>query len=664
MASSFLFDVLRRIIPHKYRKHIPGWAKRGAIYAFQIEAHIFNFCAFFIKFFSIFTSLRAPNQDNATYRSSLYQRIIAMREFSKAKSRISDSDYFFAKAYLDRAILNAPNYAEAYYLRGRISFILSENEDALANLKTAIRLGHINGDAHFFLGMTYCNLGEVDEAISNYERALELIPNWAQAMINLAHLKLWVRAEDEAVILLREAIKLEPAFSMAHQNIAALYDRSSYKPSALDLECRREIMLYDAYNVAAEQKFNAGLGHEGIELWGKALMLQKQISMDFRLPDALMDRISRAANIDPKLPIRILPYEWVTQIGHMAMLDTYCKIQALGWRPAANLLLLAPLRKVVNHAYLDYWRSHFQVISDEDLVNELFPYQRFIGDSFNAFLHEDGLIESWPDVGAKAHIEWDRQLRKPLLRISAEDMVRGRATLRSLGIPDDAWFVCLHAREGGYHREISGSTQEHRNTSIKDYFAAICQITDKGGWVIRLGDPSMTPLPVMHNVIDYAHSPVKSDWMDVYLCGASRFFIGTTSGLTNAVISFGVPCLLVNCLSNFSQLWNKSVVFTLKLFWSESKNHYLKFGEIVNEPVRSKVFNLKSLAHSGIRPVNNSSDEILDGVIEMFERMDGKSTFVDNSNLMISWNQVMKNNIMFGNAQPALRYLAKHSELL
>src|SRR5690606_22521878 len=112
----------------------------------------------------------------------------------------------------------------------------------------------------------------------------------------------------------------------------------------------------------------------------------------------------------------------------------------------------------------------------------------------NAFLHEDGTVEAWPDVGAKAHIEWDRQSRKPLLHLSDEDAMRGRETLHSLGMPEDAWFVCMHAREGGYHREIPGSTQEHRSTSIEDYFSAIRYITDQGGWVVRLGDPSMTPL--------------------------------------------------------------------------------------------------------------------------------------------------------------------------
>ena len=85
---------------------------------------------------------------------------------------------------------------------------------------------------------------------------------------------------------------------------------------------------------------------------------------------------------------------------------------------------------------------------------------------------------------------------------------------------------------------------------MEDYFSSVKAITDAGGIVIRLGDKSMKKLPKMEGVIDYAHSPHKSQSMDIFLAANCRFVIGTTSGLTTVCLGFDTPMVLVNCISN------------------------------------------------------------------------------------------------------------------
>jgi len=659
-SQVFILDFCRRMVPFRYRKYVAPIGRPLLIALFYIMSAAMQMFVGAATFLA--PSLLRSGASSAK-ASDLVRKAAASSAFLRAKKALAKSNLAEARQYLTQTIQFSPDLADAYYLRGHVAVVMNNPVSAIEDLRKGIALGYDLADAHFYLAMSFANLGDRDEAIRQYEIALTTQPRWAQAMINLAHLKLASGQEAQAATLLQEAIAIDPAFSMAHQNLAALYDRSAYKPTALDLEARTELVLYDAYNLAGEQSFHVGKGNQGVKLWTRALQIQREISRDFELPKDILRRVKDLPNVQPDLPFRILPYEWVTQIGHIAMLDSYRKIQLLGWRPPANLLLLAPKNKVSNPAYLEMWAPHFTIVSEQSLVDELFPYQRYLGDCFNAFLYDDGHGVAWPDMGAQAHTEWDKQRRPPLLALSDEQRARGLATLESLGLPRGAWFVGLHAREGGYHRERVGSIQDHRNATIEDYIPAIQRVIDSGGWVVRMGDPSMTPLPKMRGVIDYAHSKAKSDWMDVFLCGAPRFFIGTTSGLTNAVISFGTPCILVNCLSNFSQLWGERVRFILKPFWSEQQKRYLKLSEMVSGPVREAVFNVRVLGEMGISPVNNSPEDILMAVDEMLSGNSAPFKVAGDAHsgtLDVLWDQAMNGNIMFGNGKPCQAFFEQH----
>lgn len=526
-----------------------------------------------------------------------------------------------ARAMNDEIERQRREFSELLFLRGMTLLNKGDYPHARRDLAEATSTGFRTAGSYFYLGMACMQLGDVAAAEHAYRKALNYHKEWPQLFLNLAHVLLTAGNRDEALPLLRQAIGLDPSFAMAHQNIAAKYDRASYRLQPLDLEMRDECMLYDACNLAGEKAIHAGLGRRGVELFVEALRVQRNAARDRDLPADLIERLSSIPPFDPALPTRILPYEWVTQIGHIAMLDTYLKIGELGWRGRANAVLLAPPDKVANAAYLDCWRSRLVVVEDEDLVTRLFPWQRYFGDCFNAVLDADGAGHPFPEYGARVHVAWDDEGRPPLLALDDAAVRRGRERLEQLGLPRDAWFVTLHVREGGFHREQGTRSQAHRNASVLDYVPAIEAITQRGGWVVRMGDRSMQPMPALPGTIDYAHSAEKSPEMDVFLCGGARMFIGTTSGLTNAVISFGTPCVLVNCLSNFAQLWNTRVTFTLKPFWSEPAKRYLRLDEMLAEEFRSKVFDLRVLAAEGVTPENNTSEDIEAAVEEALDEL-------------------------------------------
>ena len=121
----------------------------------------------------------------------------------------------------------------------------------------------------------------------------------------------------------------------------------------------------------------------------------------------------------------------------------------------------------------------------------------------------------------------------------------GETKIREMGIPKGAWYVCVYARDGGFYSSKNykeGTNKKIRNSNIKNYIKAIKLITDRGGWVIRMGDRNMQPLSKIKNVIDYPFSEFKSDLMDLYLIKNCSFFICNHSGITGAAIKFEKPC--------------------------------------------------------------------------------------------------------------------------
>ncbi|VTR93882.1 RND multidrug efflux transporter Acriflavin resistance protein OS=Crocosphaera watsonii WH 0401 GN=CWATWH0401_2611 PE=4 SV=1 [Gemmata massiliana] len=343
---------------------------------------------------------------------------------------------------------------------------------------------------------------------------------------------------------------------------------------------------------------------------------------------------ARHLGFDPS-EVLLLNEEWLVNIGHMALLDLWVKMARLGWGQWKHLVLVAPsgratsgwtsCRRTANEAYLDYWRGPFTaVVTDPDLCEALYPFTHNAGHTINTLVPlPDGSCESIFYAGSKVQEAWERENRAPLLKLTEADAARGRDRLREMGLPDGAWYVCVQARTPGYH-EAGAYHQSHRDADIDSYWGAIEEITDRGGWVIRVGDASMEPISPRPQVIDYAVGPHKSDWMDVFLLGSCRFYLGGTSGLSHVPPTFGVPVALVNWISFVLPFYSARDRFIPKLIWSERENRLLTFPEQCGSAVRTASYARPYLDQLGLRVVANTPDEIQDLVGEMFDVLEGR----------------------------------------
>jgi DNA-binding winged helix-turn-helix (wHTH) protein/TolB-like protein/Flp pilus assembly protein TadD len=141
-----------------------------------------------------------------------------------------------AEAAASRAVELAPDLPEANYARGLVALWFEWDWPAAENyLARAVMLAPNNAEAHIFLAHLYSNLGRKEEALTHARRAGELNP--ISPLIGaLEGLFLTHQREHEAAVRrLKEVVTLDPTFWLAHHLLAnALIDAGQYDAALLE----------------------------------------------------------------------------------------------------------------------------------------------------------------------------------------------------------------------------------------------------------------------------------------------------------------------------------------------------------------------------------------------------------------------------------------------
>jgi putative glycosyltransferase (TIGR04372 family) len=308
-------------------------------------------------------------------------------------------------------------------------------------------------------------------------------------------------------------------------------------------------------------------------------------------------------------------------IGHLALEpDCYLKEVMVGLRaPARRTFLVCRRERVANAEILRYWRRYFSVVLASPVTHDAFSaLARRPGVGVDAL----GYVATLGETAKYPEIYRRYSGRPPLLTLSDADQARGRAALARLGIPDDAWFVCVHCREGGFYDDDAHS---YRNASIASFAEAMATITAAGGWCVRMGDPSTTPMAPIPNVVDYAHHAERSPWLDLFLVARSRFFLGTNSGLLGVAVAFGVPAGLTNQTPMCVVLTVGDIAIP-KLMWDDEKGRLLTFAEVLAlELTGERAPDYQALyTQARLRPLENDPQDVAEVAREMLQRTAGE----------------------------------------
>ncbi|MGJ5242267.1 TIGR04372 family glycosyltransferase [Bradyrhizobium oligotrophicum] len=459
-----------------------------------------------------------------------------------------------------------------------------------------------------------------------------------------------------------------------HQNIAARGSKG-YVPNSLDILCGEAGRLFDLCNFTGQRVTHVGRGEIGVQLFERALIAQDRLRSS--TPASVSaDLITLLRRLDVALEdLRLVPEEWATQIGHLGMLDILFRMRDLGWWSGRAVIVVRP-ELIANRAFLELFRNFGQILVlgetiSERLGEELLSLQRWCGMNFNAFRLPDDRVVPWQDAGALAIDEWERQGRGHPLREAYDRSYAPTAEtgdpLRLLrdryGMQPDDWYVCLHTRDAAHYFEFMGTGQTHRNAPIETLLDAIRLITSRGGWVIKLGGPNSPKLPPLGRTIDYALSDFRSNLMDLHLIRHAKAFIGTTSGLTNVAISFGIPCAIVNAITTDAQLWNSNVRFALKPV-RRTDGTMVTQRQLTSTPWRWRVFDAAVLGRSGAQPQTNSAEDIQGTVDEVLAIADDRTAEFDGGHdadrLLSRWRRALALPYFYGTSRPSLGFLARH----
>lgn len=378
-----------------------------------------------------------------------------------------------------------------------------------------------------------------------------------------------------------------------------------------------------------------------------------------RAADAITQRIGGDARADDVFG----PF-WSAHVGHTALLGLYVKRRLLRGVPYRRPnLIRAPAGAPGNPYLVEKWQKFYDVV---DSAQEL-PLPADVVTYSSKYLYiepaRNGSVRYFWEAYAEISRAWERAGGRALLELTGAEMRAGRQRLAALGVPRGAWYVCLHVRSSGF-KPIHDHLHEPLNADIASYRLAIEAIVERGGWVIRMGDPSMPKLPPVEGVIDYAHSDLKSDWFDLFLCGTCWFYVGTSSGLGYVPNLFAVPGVFTNWFPMGTRPLNGTDLFVPKLHRREDRGELVPFPESLAPPL-GHIHARGSLRELGVTIEDNMPEDLRDVVVEMLDRLGAKATYTDEDRVLQErFDAVSLAARSHGNAHIGRDFVRKYRQLL
>jgi putative glycosyltransferase (TIGR04372 family) len=196
-------------------------------------------------------------------------------------------------------------------------------------------------------------------------------------------------------------------------------------------------------------------------------------------------------------------------------------------------------------------------------------------------------------------------------------------TAQKLGLGPHTKIVTLHVRESSFKTAQGGfdpARDATRNAAIRDFFPAVDYLVSQGFTVVRVGDPASTPVS-RQGLVDLAASPLRTDLLEIWCVLHSRFFIGCDSGATCVSWLVNVPSLVVNIVNPLGVYpLRENELHLLKRVMERRSGRVLSIAELMSSDTIFQARDSEDFVH-----IDNSEQDLLDGVVEMVQTVSGRS---------------------------------------
>lgn len=217
----------------------------------------------------------------------------------------------------------------------------------------------------------------------------------------------------------------------------------------------------------------------------------------------------------------------------------------------------------------------------------------------------------------------------PPFLFSTQELKTGASFVNSVSRNEK--FVCLNVRDRAYLDDLKKgrlTNHDYRDSKINSYLEATETLAKLNYTVIRMGKVVEETLGSKNqDVIDYANNGMRSEFLDVYLGAHCAFSVSTGSGWDGIPTIFRRPMLWVNHLPIFdpSAITLQIVIYPKNLVNKGSLTD-LNLKTILDKNILD-CFNLRGYQDAGVEIRDLSSEELVEAVTEMAQRVEG--TFVE-----------------------------------
>lgn len=296
-----------------------------------------------------------------------------------AEVAASEKKYDECLALLNKMLIRDPMNYDALLLRGRMKLVKGAASQATTEFEEMAKAYPQAPAVHYQLALTHLRANEIGKALANLNKALGLDPNYADAILLLAELKIRTGDLDAAIVSLKRLIQQRPEIAPAQLLLADAYRAQGNLDDALNVYRQLEksfpknprvhylmgvVFLQQKKIDEARQAF--GTAQELAPDYLPAVDQLVELDLKENQYQRALQRVEKQIERDPKLPE---PYLLLAKI-HLAQRDTTQAEAALrkiielrpDYRP--SYLLLA--RLYVDSGQHDVALKHLQAIVAKD----------------------------------------------------------------------------------------------------------------------------------------------------------------------------------------------------------------------------------------------------------------------------------------------------------